>query len=241
MATPILECRDVSKHYEERSVLENVCLRLIPGERLALTGPSGSGKTTLLNCLGGIDRPDQGAILVDGENICELPRESLASLRRTAIGNIFQFFHLLPTLTVRENVEFPLHLLGVPKTERRELSLKILERVGIAHRIDAQPSRLSGGEMQRVAIARALIHRPRLLLADEPTGNLDSQNGANILGLLEELTQETGTALLLVTHSEEATKICHRVLRMRDGKILGQEQESETTLFNVAKLQASTL
>jgi putative ABC transport system ATP-binding protein len=129
----------------------------------------------------------------------------------------------------------------VPKTERRELSLKILERVGIAHRIDAQPSRLSGGEMQRVAIARALIHRPRLLLADEPTGNLDSQNGANILRLLEELTQETGTALLLVTHSEEATKICHRVLRMRDGRILNQEHERESALVNVSKLQASVL
>ena len=241
MATPILECRNVSKNYEERSVLENVCLRLVSGERLALTGPSGSGKTTLLNCLGGIDRPDQGVILLDGTNICELPRESLASLRRTAIGNIFQFFHLLPTLTVRENVEFPLHLLGVPKAERRELSVKLLERVGIAHRIDAQPSRLSGGEMQRVAIARALIHRPRLLLADEPTGTLDSQNGANILSLLEELTQETGTALLLVTHSEEATKICHRTLRMRDGKILDPGHGSDSSLASAPNLAASAL
>ena len=220
MAKTVLACLNVSKRYESRSVLENVCLTLNSGERLALTGPSGSGKTTLLNCLGGIDRPDEGKIMLNGDNLCEMSGDSLAQLRRTRIGNIFQFFHLLPTLTVRENVEFPLQLLGIPKEERRELSSKLLERVAVAHRIDAHPGRLSGGEMQRVAIARALIHKPQLLLADEPTGNLDSQNGANILALLQELSEETGTALLLVTHSEEATKICHRVLRMRDGKLL---------------------
>ncbi len=217
MTVPVLECRHVSKHYDLRPVLKEVCLALFPGERLALTGPSGSGKTTLLNCLGGIDRPDSGEILLDGIALGGLDGNALAALRRRKLGNIFQFFHLLPTLTVRENVEFPLQLLGVPLKERTQRAAALLERVHISHRADAFPSRLSGGEMQRCAIARALVHKPRLILADEPTGNLDSVNSANILELLRELTEETTTALVLVTHSEEAARICQRVVTMRDG------------------------
>jgi len=182
-----------------------------------LMGPSGSGKTTLLNCLGGIDRPDSGTILLSGEDLTGLDGDSLASLRRRKLGNIFQFFHLLPTLSVRENVEFPLLLLGVPPKERAQRADVLLERVKISHRANALPSRLSGGEMQRCAIARALVHEPPLILADEPTGNLDSTNSANILELLRELTQETLTALVLVTHSAEAAHICQRAVRMRDG------------------------
>lgn len=219
MSAPVLECRAVCKSYDQRVVLQGVSLTLHPGERLALTGPSGCGKTTLLNCLGGIDRPDSGEILLLGENMNALDGDALAALRRRQIGNIFQFFHLLPTLTVRENIEFPLHLLGVSPSERAKQGAALLERVRITHRADAYPTKLSGGEMQRVAIARALIHRPKLLLADEPTGNLDSINGTNILSLLQELTEETGTALLLVTHSAEATQICHRVIHLRDGSI----------------------
>ncbi len=219
MSAPVLECRAVCKNYDQRIVLQGVSLTLQPGERLALTGPSGCGKTTLLNCLGGIDRPDSGEILLLGENIHELDGNALAALRRRQIGNIFQFFHLLPTLTVRENVEFPLQLLGVSSGERRQRADALLESVRITHRAEAYPGKLSGGEMQRVAIARALIHRPRLLLADEPTGNLDSTNGANILALLHQLTEETSTALLLVTHSAEATQICHRVIHIRDGAV----------------------
>ncbi|MEK0444702.1 MAG: hypothetical protein RLZZ399_23 [Verrucomicrobiota bacterium] len=219
MSDAVLQCQLVCKSYDQRVVLNQVSLQLSPGERLALTGPSGCGKTTLMNCLGGIDRADSGEIVLLGQSLSRLDAESLAALRREKIGNIFQFFHLLPTLSVQENVEFPLQLLGVPAKERSQRALALLERVRVAHRAAAAPGQLSGGEMQRVAIARALVHRPALILADEPTGNLDSANGANILSLLQELTNETGTALLLVTHSEEATRICHRVIRMRDGKI----------------------
>ena len=214
-----IECRLVSKQYDSRPVLCEVSLQVAPGERLALTGPSGSGKTTLLNCLGGIDRPDSGEILIGGEPITRMQGCELADLRRRKLGNIFQFFHLLPTLSVRENVEFPLVLLGVPASERTRRSQALLDRVNVGHRADACPAQLSGGEMQRTAIARALIHGPAVLLADEPTGNLDSANGANILALLSELTDETKTALVLVTHSAEATAICHRIVQMRDGSL----------------------
>ncbi len=212
-----IECRTVSKRYDSRPVLREVTLSVNPGERLALTGPSGSGKTTLLNCLGGIDRPDSGEIFVGGELITQMQGSELAALRRRKLGNIFQFFHLLPTLTVLENVEFPLILLGVEASERAARARSLLKRVQVEHRADAFPAQLSGGEMQRTAIARALIHAPAVLLADEPTGNLDSANGANILALLSELTDETKTALVLVTHSVEAAAICHRRVHMRDG------------------------
>jgi putative ABC transport system ATP-binding protein len=214
-----IECRLVSKQYDARPVLREVSLQVAPGERLALTGPSGSGKTTLLNCLGGIDRPDSGEILIGGETITRMQGSEMADLRRRKLGNIFQFFHLLPTLSVRENVEFPLVLLGVSAPERAKRSQLLLERVNVGHRADAFPAQLSGGEMQRTAIARALIHGPAVLMADEPTGNLDSANGANILALLSELTDETKTALVLVTHSAEATAICHRIVQMRDGSL----------------------
>jgi len=214
---PVLECHAVSKQYDSRFVLRDVSMQLAPGERLALTGPSGSGKTTLLNCLGGIDRPDRGEILIAGKDLALMSGAALATLRRERLGNIFQFFHLLPTLSVRENVEFPLLLLGVPAQERAHRADALLHRVAIAHRSDALPSTLSGGEMQRCAIARALVHKPALILADEPTGNLDSRNGAIILELLRALTDETTTALILVTHSEEAARICHRSVSLRDG------------------------
>ena len=216
-SAPVLECRSVSRKYDLSPVLRDVSLRLFSGERLALTGPSGSGKTTLLNCLGGIDRPDSGSVLIGGEDITRIDGEELAMLRRRKIGNVFQFFHLLPTLSVRENVEFPLLLLGVAPAQRRERAGSLLERVKMGHRAEALPSRLSGGEMQRCAIARALVHSPRVILADEPTGNLDSVNSANILELLQELSGEMETALVLVTHSEEAARICQREVRMRDG------------------------
>jgi putative ABC transport system ATP-binding protein len=219
MPAPLLECLSVTKRYAERVVLREVSLVLQPGERLALTGPSGSGKTTLLNCLGGIDRPDSGEIRLFGNNLSECDAAALAALRRARIGTIFQFFHLLPTLSVRENVEFPLQLLGFSQAERRARATTLLERVRMQHRAEAFPSQISGGEMQRTAIARALAPSPPLLLADEPTGNLDSANGAVVLQLLREMTEETGTALVLVTHSAEAAAICHRTLRMRDGQL----------------------
>ncbi len=201
-------------------MLADITFTVAAGERLALTGPSGSGKTTLLNCLGGVDRCDRGVILVGGQAISNLDATALARVRRRFVGTIFQFFHLLPTLTAFENIELPLQLVGVP---RRECAVKVehfLNRVGLAGRADALPGELSGGEQQRVAIARALVHAPALVLADEPTGNLDSANGANILALLREMTEGTPTALVLVTHSEEAAAICHRRIHLRDGRMV---------------------
>lgn len=217
---PVVTATQVEKAYEARPVLRGVSLSVHAGERVALIGPSGSGKTTLLNCLGGVDRHDRGSIRVRTEALETLDGSGLARLRRIHIGTVFQFFHLLPTLSAFENVELPLQLLGVPPAEREDRVHRLLTRVRVEHRAHARPSQLSGGEQQRVAIARALVHRPTVLLADEPTGNLDSANGANVLALLRELTDETGTALVLVTHSPEATAICHRVVSLRDGCVL---------------------
>lgn len=219
-----LEVVDVRKSYGERLVLRGVGFRLDRGERLALVGPSGSGKTTLLNCLGGVDRPDSGSIRVHGEEVTRMDSDALAGLRRRRVGTVFQFFHLLPTLTAAENVEFPLRLTGMEAGARAARVASLLGRVGVSHRADALPSQLSGGEMQRVAIARALAHGPSLLLADEPTGNLDSANGEKVLALLEELGNETVTALVLVTHSLSATRICNRVIHLRDGQVEREER-----------------
>jgi len=217
---PALAVSAVTKAYGSRRVLDAVSFEVSPGERVALTGPSGSGKTTLLNCLGGVDRPDSGEIRLLGRRIDDLDPDALNLLRRERVGTIFQFFHLLPTLGAAENIELPLQLLRVSTAERRTRVAALLDRVGLSHRASALPSQLSGGEQQRVAIARALVHRPALLLADEPTGNLDSANGENVLALLRELTDETRTALVLVTHSEEAAAICHRRVRLRDGRVV---------------------
>jgi len=231
VTTPLLlQASDVHHAYRERAVLAGVSLRIHRGERVALTGPSGSGKTTLLNLLGGVDRPKSGRIEFDGLCLNDLDGNGLAEVRRRHFGTVFQFFHLLPTLSASENVELPLQLLGVPASERRTRVAALLERVGVAHRADAPPGELSGGEMQRIAIARALIHRPRLLLADEPTGNLDSRNGQRILELLRELSDETGTALVLVTHSREAAAICHREIRLRDGVVEAESLPSSERL-----------
>jgi ABC-type lipoprotein export system ATPase subunit len=217
---PVLAVSGACKSYGERPILRKVSFTMRAGERVALLGPSGSGKTTLLNCIGGVDRPDSGEVLVAGCKLLALDTDGLAEVRRKHLGMVFQFFHLLPTLTAAENVELPLQLLGIPTSERESRVRTLLERVGLNHRTAALPSELSGGEMQRVAIARAIVHRPALLLADEPTGNLDSQTGVAILDLLEEVVRETNAALLMVTHSEEAASRCQRVLRMKDGALL---------------------
>lgn len=216
----VLEVDSLTKHYAERMILRGVSFRLDAGERVALLGPSGSGKTTVLNCVGGVDRADRGRILICGEELSQLDTDGLAFLRRKHIGTVFQFYHLLPTLNAAENVELPLQLLGVPASERESRVRGLLERVGLSHRAHALPGQLSGGEMQRVAIARAVVHKPALLLADEPTGSLDSATGTQVLDLLAEVVQETRAALLLVTHSTEAVRHCQRVLRMQDGQLL---------------------
>jgi ABC-type lipoprotein export system ATPase subunit len=224
-AALVLTARDIMKSYADRMVLRGVSLDLHAGERLALTGASGSGKSTLLNCLGGVDRPDSGSIRFKNLALETLDADGLTEVRRRDIGTIFQFFHLLPTLTAAENVELTLQLNGVALAERAERVRSLLDRVGVTSRADALPGQLSGGEMQRVAIARALAHKPSVLLADEPTGNLDSRNGAIILELLRELSDETKTALILVTHSGAAAQICHREIHLRDGQIGGEREK----------------
>jgi putative ABC transport system ATP-binding protein len=217
---PVLEVQSLTKNYAERPILRGVSFQLNKGERVALLGPSGSGKTTVLNCVGGVDRADLGRVTIAGQVLGDLSADGLAQLRRRHIGTVFQFYHLLPTLSAAENIELPLQLLGVATSERETRVRELLERVGITHRAAALPGQLSGGEMQRVAIARAVVHRPTLILADEPTGSLDTATGAQVLDLLAEIVQETQAALLLVTHSLEAVKHCERVLRMQDGQMV---------------------
>ena len=215
-----LQVSRLTKSYGSVPVLKGVSLELDGGERVALMGPSGSGKSTLLNCIGGIDRPDGGSIQVGDIQLEQLDEEGRCHLRRDTVSTVFQFFHLLPTLSVRENIEFPLRLQNIDSKERGERVTKLIEEVGIEKRAVAFPHELSGGEMQRVAIARALTIRPRLILADEPTGNLDSRTGESILDLLESLSDHYEIAMLVVTHSREVTRICSRVVEMRDGALL---------------------
>jgi ABC-type lipoprotein export system ATPase subunit len=219
----VLQVSRVTKSYGADPVLRGVSFSLEAGERAALMGPSGSGKSTLLNCIGGIDRPDEGSIAIGGHALEGLDENGLCQLRRESVSTVFQFFHLLPTLSAYENVEFPMQLNGVPAAERAERVKTLIEEVGLTLRSAAMPHELSGGEMQRVAIARALAIRPRLILADEPTGNLDSKTGEAILDLLEMLSERHGIAMLLVTHSPQVTRICRRTFEMKDGIIIGQD------------------
>jgi len=217
----LLEMQGVVKRYrrgdEDVLALAGVDLEVSAGELVALVGPSGSGKSTLLHVAGGLDVPDAGRVLVGGRDLAGLSVTERARARRRDIGFVFQFFHLLPTLSVAENVELPLLL---DKRRRRgERVRALLDRVGVAHRADHLPGELSGGEMQRAAIARALVAEPALLLADEPTGNLDSATGAGVLALLTEVVAEAGTALMMVTHDEAAAALAGRVLRLRDGRL----------------------
>jgi len=215
-----LEVHHLTKHYADRAILREVSFELNEGERIALLGPSGSGKTTLLNCIGGVDQPDTGRVMIAGQELTAMDSDGLAQLRRRSIGTVFQFFHLLTTLTAAENVELPLQLLGIATAEREVRVRELLQRVGVEHRANARPSELSGGEMQRVAIARAVVHRPALILADEPTGNLDSATGAVVLDLLASVVAESKAGMLMVTHSEEAARRSTRVLRMMDGAFI---------------------
>ncbi len=216
----LLEARGVGKRYDARWVLKDLDLAVEQGERVALLGPSGCGKTTLLNLLGGLDRPDEGRTLFRGEDLAAASPARLARLRRESLGTVFQFFHLVPTLTARENVELPLQLLGWARPAVEDRVASLMEAVGLGDRASAWPREMSGGEMQRVAVARALAARPALLLADEPTGNLDSGTGERVLDLLAALTEREGAALVMVTHSDAAASMCHRVVRMKDGRIL---------------------
>ena len=218
----MLKVSKIEKSYGASKVLRGIDFRMEEGERVAIMGPSGSGKSTLLNCIGGIDRPDNGEILFEGQSLTSLSEQELCELRRNKISTIFQFFHLLPTLTARENIEFPMLLNSVTAKERSQKVDELLNAVKIQHRACAFPHELSGGEKQRVAIARSLSMRPKLILADEPTGNLDSKNTDSVLELIEKLSKQHGIAMLLVTHNEEVTRICDQTITMNDGLILSE-------------------
>jgi len=199
-------------------VLRGLDLDIAEGETVAIVGPSGSGKTSLLLLLAGLERPVRGTIRIDGVALDALDADGIADLRRDRLGIVFQSFHLVPSLTALGNVSLPLEIAGQPDAAARAAAM--LDRIGLAERRDHYPMQLSGGEQQRVAIARALVHSPRLVLADEPTGNLDLQTGARIIDLLFSLNHETGSTLVLVTHDEAIAKRCARVLRLQEGRLV---------------------
>lgn len=203
----------------EVAALEHVSLRVAEGEYLAVMGPSGSGKSTLLNVLGLLDRPDEGQYWLGGQDIATLSDPALAQLRGHRIGFVFQSFHLIPRLTARENVELPLMLCGVLPAERHRRSQQLLGELGLENRADHRPAELSGGQRQRVAIARAMAMAPRLILADEPTGNLDSRSGEEVITLLEGLNREQGITLMVVTHDPRLGERAGRRISMDDGRI----------------------
>lgn len=223
---PAVQLEHVSRHYTmgESSVraVDDVSLSIPEGEFLALLGTSGSGKSTLLNLIAGLDRPTSGAILANGQDLALLSSINLARYRRNTIGMIFQSFNLLPRMTLEENVELPLRLAEVDRSERAGRVREALERVRLTHRVGHHPTELSGGEQQRVAVARALVNRPRILLADEPTGNLDSGTGEAILSLLRELQAQMGMTIVMVTHERPLAEcFADRLATMGDGKLLG--------------------
>ena len=206
--------------------LKGVDLTINKGEYVAIMGASGSGKSTMMNIIGALDRPTSGSCLIEGDNIAELADEELSQVRGRSIGFVFQAFNLISTLTITENVEVPLFYQAIPGHTRHERAIEMLERVGLEDRLAHRPRELSGGQQQRVAIARALVAKPALLLADEPTGNLDSRTGHDILELLDELHQE-GLTIVMVTHDDNIADRCERVVRLRDGEIESDELTSK--------------
>jgi len=219
----MVEVENVTKWYEGKRrvcALDGVSLRVARGEMVAAMGPSGSGKSTLLNIIGGLDRPSAGSVRIDGVDTGKLDDDALTRLRRTRIGFVFQFFNLLPTLTALENVALPLHLASLAAKQAEGRARELLEIVGLEDRGHHLPDELSGGEQQRVALARALALRPALLLADEPTGNLDSKNGQDILGWFQTLQRQFETTVIMVTHDSRAASVCGRIIRMQDGRVI---------------------
>ena len=224
MAPPAVEIRHVSKSYREgeadRVVLRDVSLTIARGEIVVLVGRSGSGKSTLLNVVAGIDRPTAGAVLVDGTDVTALDEQARTRFRRAHIGFVFQFYNLIPLLTVEENLILPLDLNGRADAKGLARARELLERVGLGGRGESYPERLSGGEQQRVAIARALIHDPALILADEPTGNLDAETAAGVLDLLDTLAREAGRTVVMVTHSREVVGVADRIFAIQRGTLV---------------------
>jgi ABC-type lipoprotein export system ATPase subunit len=221
----MIRCIDVRKAYRQGEneivALAGVSLDIPRGAFTAIMGPSGSGKSTLLHLMGGLDRPSGGELLVDGRLVGQMADDEVTLFRRTNIGFVFQFFNLLPTLTALENVTLPLVLDGRSRAEADQRAALLLETVGLKKRLHHLPEALSGGEIQRVAIARALAFNPPILLADEPTGNLDSKTGQDVLALLRQINREHGSTVVMATHSQEAAHCADRTIQLRDGRIAG--------------------
>jgi putative ABC transport system ATP-binding protein len=220
----VVRLADVHKEYGDTAALAGVTLDICAGEAVAVMGPSGSGKSTLLNMIAGLDRPSTGSVTVHGEDLTRMSEANLARFRRRRIGMVFQFFNLLDDLPALDNVALPAQLAGASTRQARARALELLGELGMADRRNAYPARLSGGERQRVGVARALINRPAVLLADEPTGALDSRAGEQVIDLLLDLNQ-IGQTLLLVTHDEQlALRCANRVVRLADGRVVGQSE-----------------
>lgn len=228
----MLKMESVTKHYTHRGrnvkALENVTLEIPRGDFVSVVGPSGSGKSTLLLTFGGMLSPASGRVVVDGQSLYELTAEDRAAVRRKTIGFVFQTFNLVPYLTAMENVQIPLYLAGIDPAEQKKRAGSLLERVGLGDRLDHKPSELSVGQQQRVALARMLANDPAVILADEPTGNLDPETGQSILGFLEQLNRE-GRTIVMVTHDMRAAKRAKRVLKLVDGSISTNGQQERTS------------
>ena len=212
-------CKDYDEHGRPHTVLDGVSATIARGELIVLVGRSGSGKSTLLNMIGGLDRPSRGELRIGGQALSGLSEDGLARLRRSEIGFVFQFFNLVPTLTALENLLLPLDLLGVEREEALARARGWLDTVGLSGRGDSFPEELSGGEQQRIALARALIHRPGLVIADEPTGNLDLETARQVLALLDDLCRREGTTLVMATHSPEVVGVADRVFAIHEGRL----------------------
>jgi putative ABC transport system ATP-binding protein len=204
--------------------LKGVSFSIAQGDLVAIIGPSGSGKSTLLNLLGALDRPSSGKVLIDGVDLSKLSNNALANLRNKKIGFVFQSFNLLPRISVRQNVELPMNIAGAPAKERREAALRILEQFGIKNKAESKPNTLSGGEQQRVAVARALVSDPSIILADEPTGNLDTKNTEITMEVLEEMHAKTHKTVVIITHNIDLARRTRKIISIKDGEIEGTEE-----------------
>lgn len=222
MSKPIIEIKGITRNFplgsETVYVLKGIDLTIQKGEYVALMGPSGSGKSTLMNILGCLDTPTAGSYMLNGKLVSEMHDDELAGIRNTEIGFVFQTFNLMPRTTALDNVALPMVYAGHSKSERNERATEVLTQVGLADRMDHKPNQLSGGQRQRVAVGRALVNRPSIILADEPTGNLDSKTSVEIMGLFDEI-HANGNTVILVTHEEDIAEHAHRIIRLRDGVI----------------------
>jgi len=225
---PAIEALNLVKKYGSGTgltfALKGVSFSIAQGDIVAIIGPSGSGKSTLLNLLGALDRPSSGKVKIDGVDLSKLSNTALANLRNKKIGFVFQSFNLLPRISVRQNVELPLNISGISHDDREERALRMLDQFGIKHKAESKPNTLSGGEQQRVAVARALVTNPSIVLADEPTGNLDTKNTELTMEVLEEMHQKTHKTVVIITHNVELAKRARRIISIKDGEIAGNEE-----------------